>query len=186
MPTASQHRASPSGPAWASAPRRGGRGSVPAPPRGEWTKAAFAPDADWRAWRRAKREAAPPWAFDADWLTSHALEALPTVLKALGCGKPVAKLPRPRWWFGPDLPAGAAALHGLGPMPDLKPVVALPLESGAADLLFVDRSLGGWDCPNLSRRGDDLVRLAAWRWGLSDTKAAWRLARILGLGRPTP
>ncbi len=180
MPNTAQHRASPAASAWGPAPRRGGRGSAPPPPN------PFAEDADWRAWRRTRRERLPGWAFDADWLTSHGLARLPTVLKALGCGKPVAMLPRPLWWFGPDLPAGAAALHGLGPLPNLKPVVALPLEPGAADLLFVDWSLGGWDCPNLCRGDDDLVSLAAWRWGRTRASAAWHLARILGLGRPMP
>ena len=40
--------------------------------------------------------------------------------------------------------------------------------------------------PSLSRRSADLVVLAAWRWGLSDTKAAWRLVRLCGLRRAAP
>jgi hypothetical protein len=180
MPATSQHRVPPAGGAEAPPARRGGRGSVPPPP------SPFEPDARWRDWRRTRRERLPGWAFDADWLTSHALEALPRVLKALGCGKPVAYLPRPEWWFAPDLPAEAVARHGLNPLPDLEPVIELPLEPGSDTRLFVDMNLGGWDCPNLCRRGDDLVSLAAWRWGLTPAKAAWELARTLGLGRPTP
>ena len=178
MRTTSQHRASPADGTPTSTSHRG---RIPPPP------SPLASDADWQGWRRARRVASPPWAFDADWLTSHALEALPLVMQRLGCGKPVAMLPRPRWWFGPDLPDQAAALHRLGPMPELKPVVALRLTPDTKrHLLFIDQSLGGWDCPNLCRRGDDLVSLAAWRWERTQASAAWLLARTLGLGRPMP
>jgi hypothetical protein len=189
MPTTSQNRASPAegsartahGGAWRQAPRQGGRSGAPQPP------SPFAPDAEWRAWRRARRAAGPPWFYDADWLTSHALEerALPVVAERLGLGDFVCELPRPRWWFGPALHAEAAALH-LAPLPDLLPVLAVRLAPDAYDLLFLDQSLGGWEVPNLSRRGGNLVELAAWRWGMTLTKAAWRLARILGLGEPRP
>jgi hypothetical protein len=113
-------------------------------------------------------------------------KALPRVTEHLGLGDALCEMPRPRWWHGATLHAEAVALHGLKPLRALLPVLVLPLEPGSADLLFLDQSLGGWDCPNLCRGDDDLVSLAAWRWGRTRASAAWHLARILGLGRPMP
>jgi hypothetical protein len=130
-----------------------------------------------------RSRARPGWAYDRDYVTSHALEQLPRVCGQLGTGEAVAVLERPRWWATLRLREDARSLHGLRTTGS---VVALRLTENSYDLLFIDRAVGEWDCPNLSKRGDDLVSLAAWRLDLPDAKAAWRLARICGLQRPLP
>jgi hypothetical protein len=126
-------------------------------------------------------------------VTSHALELLPRVLAELGCGKLVTMLPRPRWWFAYRVPEEVAARHGtrLQSLQESIPAILMvrltataPGEPRDTDILYIDQATGEWDCPDLCRCGDDLVALAAWRWGLSPTKAAWRLAKICGLPRP--
>jgi len=143
----------------------------------------FAPDDDWRRFYEARRRTLPAWAYDRDYVTSHALEQLPRVTAQLGIGLAVAMIPRPRWWPFAAAPEHVRQLHGTSTPGS---VAVLRVEPESYDLLFIDRATGEWDCPNLARRGDDLVSLAAWRLGVSDAKAAWRLARICGLRRPVP
>ena len=145
----------------------------------------FASDTEWAEWHRARRSGLPTWHADRDYVTGHALDRLPRICAHLGCGDAVAVLPRPQWWSSLTPPDEVAVLHGTRG-PGIEPVIAVRLERGGHDLLFVDRATGEWECPSLCRRGADLVALAAWRWGLSDTKAAWRLARLCGLWRPAP
>jgi hypothetical protein len=152
---------------------------VPPPP------SPFAPDAEWAAWHRARRKAVPPWFADRAYVTGYALEYLPRVTAALGFGQAMAALPRPRWWFSLSLPDAVVAFHGTR-SEDCRPVLAVRLTEDSDDLLFIDRATGEWDVPNLCCGGEDMVALAAWRWDLSPTKAAWRLAKTCGLRRPMP
>lgn len=147
------------------------------------TPSPFAPDDAWRRYHDARRRLLPAWAYDRDYVTGHALEQLPRVCAQLGTGEPVGVIPRPTWWFRPNLPESVRKLHGL----TTEGRVALFRHApGSYDLLFIDLAVGDWDCPNLKRRGPDLVDLTAWLLRLNDAKAAWRLARICGLQRPMP
>lgn len=144
----------------------------------------FGSDDDWARYRRMRRDRLPAWHADRDYVTSVALEQLPRVCGQLGTGEAVAFLSRPRWWYQHGLTASELARHGFGGSPE-GVVIALRNEPGSYDLIFIDRATGEWSVPNLAQSGFDLVSLAAWKWTLSDTKAAWRLARICGLRRPT-
>lgn len=145
----------------------------------------FASDDDWHRWRRARRMTLPPWHADRDYVTTHALHQLPHVTRQLGTGDALSMIQRPTWWWsGSALPQSVLERHGLVPIED-EHLLVLALEPGSYDLLFIDRATGEWEVPSLERRGRDLVSLAAWRWGLNETKAAWRLARACGLRKPT-
>ena len=147
----------------------------------------FAPDRQWAAWREARRPALPRWHIDRDWLTGHALDQLPRVCAQMGTGRLVAFLPRPLWWPHPmgvePLTEAQRRCHMTWHDPHDGPaaVAAMLAAPGADRLLYIDRHTGEWDEPHAGRRGADLVDLAAARWGLSGFKAAWRLARTLGL-----
>lgn len=145
----------------------------------------FAPDTEWAAWRDARRRTLPAGHYDPAYLTSHALERLPAVCGAMGCGDAVRVLDRPLWWPPTGLSEEFATFHGLRSA-DGKPVLAVRLTPDSYALLFLDRSTGAWDVPTIGKCGPEMVSLGAWRWGVSRLDAARRLARLCGLGRLTP
>lgn len=172
---------------------------IPAP-------AIAAPAQDAAAWARRVWGAFPAWGFDAAYLDEAGRSMLPRALAVIGIGparskvgarftvmaelEPLVLGPRllkfglPSWplwrdmlaaWpvLATDAFAGAEIIRF-----DLSPTDETPLLLHPVSL--------EWACPALVRQGDGLVALAAWRWEISETKAAWRLARRLGLERPYP
>ena len=137
----------------------------------------------WSPDRTSKRPVRPAWYVDRDYVTGRALEHLAMVCGKLGIGETQGFIARPRWWANTGLPDVVLVRHGLL-RSEAAVVVVLRLEPGSYDLIFIDRAVGSWAVPNLDKRGDDLVSLAAWRWGLNETNAGWRLARLCGLSKP--
>ena len=126
---------------------------------------------------RAQRLAAPAWAFDRLFVNVLAQDVvLPRLCRELGLGPAVATHTRPCWW------PHAAQLPG----PDGVMLVLRAQHFGRWAFFWLDQSTQEWviSGPPIVRAGRDLVELAAFIWGGSESKAAWRIARMAG--RTTP
>ena len=162
----------------------------------------------WDRYVRQVWNAYPAWGYCSTFVGESARHLLPRVLAQIGVGRmigrvseapfeaAVAGIPIPDaedvllwgWqWIvrhapRPHLvPLAGAGEFGLGMVFRLQPASA-----GESPMLFLDEASHQWCCPALAREGASLVNLAAWRWGISDAKAAHRIARICGLQRPVP
>lgn len=127
-----------------------------------------------------------PWAWDAHLLHELVTAHLGRFLGAIDAGRPVLRLPRPPWWGGASLPDQARALHGLDALDSQLCCLAVQATPAASHLLVLDLARGGWREPALDRWGAHLIGLAALRWGVSETKAAWKWARACGYPTPRP
>lgn len=121
-----------------------------------------------RAAYRRRLATAPGWWFDREFVNSIALEFLPVVAADLGFTTVCAAwVPgEVAWW------------------PEGEPGHILMLADARHRAVFVDRASGYWIADGMTRRGTDLVGFAAYRLGVSDAKAAWRLAKLCALRRP--
>lgn len=115
----------------------------------------------WDAHCRKVWRAFPAYGFDRCYVAELAAEVLPRVLAQMGVGRSFGMFRGGPWRIfslAPDDPA----------------------------FLAVNEWHHNWRCPSLAQRGPDLVSLGAWRWGISEGKAAFRIARICGRARPVP
>lgn len=139
--------------------------------------------AEWDAHCRKVWAKFPAWAFDEGYVAALARDHLPNVLAQMGIGPLLGRI---------SDPAHCHAVAGRG-----APLMALPtdpdgrwlllrVEPGSAHLLILDEAGHAWRCPSLARRGASVIELGAWRWGVSEAKAAHRIARICGQRRPVP
>ena len=162
-------------------------------------------------WCRKVWAAFPAWGYDETYVEEAARPHLPRVLAQIGLGKLVARVGSdtdvlldlqgvlglaerhvfergdhiwPDWRaVFRELPALLNAAAGkYHPSPIMRFRLA---PEDRTPLLFNDISHEWW-CPRLNRQGDGLIQLGAWRWDISETKAAWRIAKLCGLERPVP
>lgn len=136
-----------------------------------------------RAWTARCAREAPAWAYDPEYVSARALDILPRVCAEIGTGEAICALPRPAWWSTP-LDTAARARHGSAAFDDDMHFMVFRAKPGSYAVLVIHRATGEWECPAATRRGDNLVDLAAWRWRLTPAKAAWRLSKLCGLRRP--
>lgn len=136
---------------------------------------------DWLHRYRQACAALPPWGFDRAFVAELAAEHLPRVLAHIGLGKLLGRIsPDAKRIVGRNAPFCALPLDPGGRW------MLFRIEPGSTDLLALDSWSHAWRCPSLDQLGADLVDLGAWRWGISDAKAAFRIARICGHPRPAP
>jgi hypothetical protein len=140
-----------------------------------------AEDADWTGFCRSVWLRFPAYGFDRDFVAELAADCLPRVLGQMGFAKLCGRI------------AGdAKAIVGRG-----APFAALPLGGDgrwmlfrltppAPELIAFDERGHAWRCPSLGAQGNDLIDLGAWRWGIGEAKAAFRIARLCGRKRPVP
>lgn len=155
-------------------------------------------------WARRVWQAFPGWGFDAAFLDEQVRGMLPRALAIIGLGRARARIGRgfdvlamlepavlgarpygqranwPRWR---EMMEAWPALGARDPRGE---VLRFDLTPGDETPLLLHPVSLEWDCAALARRGDGIVALAAWRWELSEAKAAWRFARRWGLERPYP
>jgi hypothetical protein len=146
---------------------------APAGFRPEWLKFTATPAEAEKAYRSDAANASrmlPAWAYHRDWLNAYALDRLPAVCASLSTGPALAYDLHPEWW--PALEPGR--------------VLVLRATPTADHVLCIDMASGFWSEPSLSLQGPDLISLVEKRMGLTTAKAAWRLARAVGLRRPMP
>jgi len=147
----------------------------------------FCPADEWHAYCRKVWSHYPRWGWDIAFLTEHVALQLPRVLAALRVGKLhgfIASYARAvagrhvdgRLHLLPLEPEGRWLIADLEPR-----VPAWPRH-----LLALDTMGFPWRVPSLARQGEDIVSLAAWRWEVNEAKAAYRLARALGLQGAVP
>lgn len=140
-----------------------------------------APGDDWVDFVRAVWGNAPKWAFSPPAVRHAAQALLPRVLAQMGLGPRIGCVSE-----------DALAIAGPG-----APYSCLPLVADAdwmlfrialtePDLILIEDVGHRWRCPSLARQGADLIELGAWLWGVSEGKAAFRIARLCGLKQPTP
>lgn len=126
---------------------------------------------------RAQRQAAPAWAFDRLYVNVLAQDVvLPRLCRELGIGPAIATARRPEWW-----PHQA-------PLPGPEGVILLlrAQHFGRWATCWLDQSTWAWSLngPPIIRSGRDLIELAAFIWGGSEARAAWRIARMAGRSAP--
>ncbi|CAB4126857.1 hypothetical protein UFOVP78_23 [uncultured Caudovirales phage] len=136
-----------------------------------------------RAWGARCGREAPAWAYDPEYVSGRALDILPRVCAEIGTGEAICTLPRPAWWSTP-MPAEDRARHGAARFDAEPHFIVFRAKPGSYAVLVIHRSTGEWECPAATRRGENLVELAAWRWRTTPAKAAWRLGKLCGLRRP--
>jgi hypothetical protein len=141
------------------------RGRAPNPFRGS--------DDEWRAWMRD----VPPWGFDRHFVAELAADHLHRVRGEMSLSEEIGRLAR-----APSevIPLSAMWLAPFGRW------MLLRLDEEPRDLIALDTWAHAWSCPALDRAGRDLIDLGAWRWGVSHSKAAFRIARLCGRRRPVP
>ncbi len=127
-----------------------------------------------------------PWAWDRHFVRALVDQHLGRFLGAIGAGTPIIRTPRPRWWRTCTLSAEARALHGLDLLDGALTCLLVQAEPGAMRLLVLDLAQDEWFDPAQDAAGDTLISLAARRWGISPTKAAWKWARACGYPIPRP
>jgi hypothetical protein len=113
---------------------------------------------------------APSWWADLEFVNNLALGFLDAVVAKLGydlvCG--AWEPGQVRWW----------------PWHEPGWVLAVAERGTNEPMVYIDRASGWWVVGQWERQGPSLVKLVEWRWGLSQTKAAWRLAKLCGRRRP--
>jgi hypothetical protein len=128
---------------------------------------------------RAQRATAPAWAFDRPYVNILAQDlVLPRLCAELGLGPAVTTCERPAWWPFPAPRPGPAGVI----------LVLRARHYGLHATCLIDQSTWEWalNGPPVIRSGRDLVELAAFIWGGSEAKAAWRIVRMAGRSIPWP
>ncbi|MCL2427893.1 MAG: hypothetical protein FWD12_01510 [Alphaproteobacteria bacterium] len=138
---------------------------------------------EWLDYCRAVWRRYPRWGYVPDYVEEAARDFLPRVLADIGIGPMIGR--REMRDDTQTLLAVTDAVLAADPG-RVGEWLAFRIEPGAGDILLFDEASHVWHCPALSRRGDGLIELGAWRWGLSTAKAAWRIARLCGLRSPMP
>lgn len=132
-----------------------------------------------------------PWAYDPEWVTAQALQPanLMRVLLDSKCTPPFGKLPMPWWWFSlPSEVQISRKLHGIGAVRNT--VLWCPSrkqqmhEYRGPHMLTVHQPTGQWMDHEHRCNGVELLGLVQRRHGISQAKAAWRVAKLLGYPRP--
>lgn len=143
--------------------------------------------AEWSVYCRKVWARFPAWGFDAAYLTEVARPFLPRIMAEMGFGR----------FCGFLADASGHGFYSRAIAGDAAPTVALPLfadgrwrmfrlEPNSPDFFALDDWSHAWFCRSLARRGESLLDLGAWRWGVSEAKAAHRIARLCGIRRPVP
>lgn len=139
----------------------------------------FATEADWTRFFQQRARALPAWHFDRELVAELAAQHLPRVLAQIGLGPLLGRVsPHARLIVGRGAPFGVLPLEGDGPW------MMFRVAPDARELLVLHEESHAWRCPQLSQFGEDLVDLGAWRWGVSPSKAAFRISRMCGRARP--
>ena len=165
----------------------------------------LAPAEDYDRFCRAVYARFPAWGYDSDYLDIVCATQLPRALALLGVGRAIRRTGTTDEvldmlaadLLAPSMPGYPRRWRDWREVMDVLPslrdrwhpgsdIIAFAIAPDDARPLLLHTLSLQWDCPALSRRGDGLVELGAWRWGVSPAKAAWRLARRLGLERPYP
>lgn len=160
----------------------------------------------WDRFQRQVFAAYPPWGWCPHYVGALAAAHLPRICGAIGLGPllgAVSEDPADAWVHGIALPEPEEALawswrwvvdHAprLGTGNPLLPLardgwgLVFRLAPDAPQWLILDRIDHQWCCPALDREGVSLIELAAWRLGISNARAASRIARLCGVARPVP
>lgn len=141
--------------------------------------------AAWLAYCRQVWSLFPGWGYDRGYVTEVARGFLPLLFAQIKLGRFLGYIdPEWRRVVGSRSNLNLAVIP-LVPMGGRWMIWRLSRDADAPLLAF-DEWAHAWRCPDYTRRGVDLTDLGAWRWGISESKAAHRIARICGVGRPVP
>jgi hypothetical protein len=132
------------------------------------------------------RGAGKPWAYDESWVQAEALrlEHLPAVLIECGAEEPMTTTPLPwDWW---SLPADVRVMRRAHGIVGAYTCLSARSRPGSYRLLTVHLNSGQWFDWGEGTFGPDVLSLVEHRLALTRTKAAWRLARVMGHAKPLP
>jgi len=131
---------------------------------------------------RRRARLAKPWHWDAPLIDELCIGNLPKFLAAIETGAAVAMMALPEWWGGEGVPLAARKRHDL--RRGYPHTICVRAKPDAMHLLCIHIPTGQWREPSLSLAGETYTSLAASRWAMSETKAAWRLAKLFGWRAP--
>ena len=107
---------------------------------------------------------------------------LPKFCAAIGSGAALGFTRLPDWWGGEGVQLDARRLHALPR--GHRHTLLLRASPDAMHILAIHVPSGDWREPALDLAGQGYASLAAHRWNTSETKAAWKLARLFGWRQP--
>ncbi len=134
--------------------------------------------------RPQQRDQRAPWEWDAELVDTLAIDNIGRFCGAIGTGRALGFIPLPAWWGGHAPTAETQRLHGLDGWRLARHVLLLQAAPKAKHVLAIHIPTGEWREPSLALQGPSFMSLAARRWGMSETKAAWRWAKLCGLASP--